>query len=156
MTMEMASASLPVVTLGWEDGRYNRLFGYTMDMDTAVCRDSLTVLGEKRDLTFFMNTYGQAVRKLEYELRSTDKSRLIEDGELTYEFQSDGSITGSIAFKDLLEKDKEYEWILVATLGDGRAVKYYTRVLWGDNFHLTEQLQFIKDFHDRTFDKEVS
>ena len=45
MTMEMAAASLPVVTLGWEDGRYNRLFGYTMDMDTAVCRDSLTVLG---------------------------------------------------------------------------------------------------------------
>ena len=156
MTKEMSEASLPVVIMKWEEGQYNRLFGYTMDMDTAICRESLTVLGEKRELSFSLNPYGQAIRKLEYELRSTDKSRLIENGEIVYNFQTDGSIAGNLAFKDLLEKNQEYEWILLVTLGDGRVARYYTRVIWGDDFHLTEQLQFIKDFHNRTYDKEAA
>ena len=156
MTMEMKDASLPVVTMGFEGGQYNRMFGYTMDMDTAILRESLTVLGEKRDLTYRITPYNTAIRKLEYELRSKDKTRLIEQGELPVEYRPDGSVGGSVAFKDLLEKDQEYEWILIATLGDGRTARYYTRVIYGDNFHLSEQLQFIKDFHEKTYDKEAA
>ena len=46
LTMEMAPASLPLVTLVMDGREYNQLHGYTADMDVAFQRDTVTVLGE--------------------------------------------------------------------------------------------------------------
>ena len=77
LTMEMAPASLPLVTLVMDGREYNQLHGYTADMDVAFQRDTVTVLGEGRDTGFAVDTFGTRVTGISIEVRSADGSRLL-------------------------------------------------------------------------------
>ena len=49
LTVEMSSASLPLITMQIDGTEYNRLHGYVQAMDVAFQRDTVSVLGEDRD-----------------------------------------------------------------------------------------------------------
>ena len=61
MTMEMAPASFPLVTMELNGEKYNRLYGYSHTMDTAFQRDTVTVLGEGRSTDFSVQLYGRNI-----------------------------------------------------------------------------------------------
>lgn len=156
LTAEMAPASFPVVYMGLDGMTYNELHGYAGVMNTVFMRDTITGLSEGRTTEFAVETYGVSVAGLSYEVRSVDGSRLIENTEITEYEENDGRITGKITVKDLIEKNKEYELILLLNDEDGRNIRYYTRIIWAENFHLAEKLQFAADFHAKTFDKDAA
>uniref|UniRef100_UPI00405720CE hypothetical protein n=1 Tax=Acetatifactor sp. TaxID=1872090 RepID=UPI00405720CE len=156
MTMEMAVASFPVVSMKDGGTNYNRLFGYSNPSDTAFQRDTITVLGENRDTGFTVDTYGRDVTAISIEVRSIDGSRLIEDTPVTEMRLSGDEIYADIALKDLIEKDKEYSLAIVLELDEAKEVRYYTRVIWSDNLHLTEKMAYVVDFHQRLYDKEAA
>jgi len=56
----------------------------------------------------------------------------------------------------LINKNVEYNFILVLLLEDGREVFYYTRVLQNEYMLTKEKLDFVLDFHKKTFDKEAA
>lgn len=155
LTMEMAPASLPLVTMVMDGMEYNRLHGLTAATDIAFQRDCITVLGENRNTGFIVDTYGQDVKGIFIEVRTIDGERLIEDRQIN-DFTVDGErIRGDIVLKDLIEKEKEYTLILLLETQEGR-VSYYTRILWSDNVHGREKLQFCIDFHEKSFDREAA
>ncbi|MDE6983401.1 MAG: hypothetical protein K2O99_02535, partial [Lachnospiraceae bacterium] len=49
----------------------------------------------------------------------------------------------------------EYNWILMLQVG-GETVRYYTRIIDGEGWNVYEKLAFVRDFHEKTFDKERS
>jgi len=155
MTMELAKASFPVVTMESGGIVYNRLLGYSDAVDVAFQRDTVTVLGENRNSAFHIDTYGREIDGISIEVRSADASRLIENSAVTdYRVSSEG-ITGQIALKDLIEKDTEYSLAIVLNVEE-ETIRYYTRVLWSDNLYLDEKLSFVTDFHERLYDKEAA
>lgn len=156
LTMEMAGASLPVITMGTEGRDYNQLFGYQNTSNTAFQRDTVTVLGQSRDTTFTVEIFGKEVTAMSIEVRSMDGSRLIEDTPVTDYEVSAGRIRAKIALKDLIEKDTEYSLAIVLELNGEEQVRYYTRVIWSDNAYLKEKLDFILDFHEKLYDKEAA
>lgn len=156
LTMDMAPASLPVITMEKEGVAYNRLQGYTRTMDIAFQRDTITVLGSNRDTDFVIDTYGREVTGISVEVRSTDGQRLIEDTVLTDYQVEDWQITGRITLKDLLEKDTTYALTILLTLEDGQEVRYYSRIIWSENLYAMEKLNFVTDFHDKLYDKEAA
>ena len=113
MTAEMAPADYPVIYMGMNGVRYNELHGYAQAMDTAYMRDTITALDEERTTEFTIGTYGQSVREIAYEVRSVDGERLIENTVVTEYTESADTIYGLITLKDLLERDTEYELILI-------------------------------------------
>ena len=156
MTMEMAPATLPVITMVQDDILYNELHGYLTEMNTALQRETVTGLGEDREFTFRILNYGQDIESLYMEVRSCDGSRLIENTELT-ELEDRGEYLECTAFlKDLIDRDTEYELIFRLTDENGRLVCYYTRVIWSDTMYAAEKLAYVRDFHERTFDKELA
>lgn len=156
LTMEMAPATFPVVTLKLDDVEYNRLYGYGRAMDVTFQRDTVTVLGEGRDAGFVVDTYGQEVAGISIEMRNTDGSRLIENTPVT-EYQVVGDrISGRFALKDLIERDTEYSLAILLALEDGREIYYYTRVVWSDSLYAAEKLDYCIDFHERLYDKEAA
>ncbi|MDE5891675.1 MAG: hypothetical protein K2H45_01995, partial [Acetatifactor sp.] len=60
------------------------------------------------------------------------------------------------ALKDLIDKDTEYSLILVLTDDSAREIWYYTRVIWSDNTWGYEKLSYVRDFHEKTFDREAA
>lgn len=156
MTMEMQPASLPVVMMQKSGLAYNRLHGYREAMDVASQRETITVLGEHRDTEFVIDTYGRDVTGVAIEVRSTDGSRLIENTNITDYKIMQGQVSGRIAVKDLIEKNEEYALIIFVELDGEEQIKYYTRIIWSDSLHGDEKLAFVKDFHERLYDKEAA
>lgn len=156
MTMEIAPATLPIITFAKDDMEYNEMHGYVQPMDTAFQREMITVLGESRDVAFVIDTYGRQVAGIVMQVRSIDGSRLIEDTMITDYYQRDKEIRGEIALKDLIEPDTQYSLAIILELEDAQKVYYYTRVVWGDNLYDLEKLAFVKDFHEKTFDKTAA
>ncbi len=155
LTMEMAQASFPIVTMDKDGVAYNQLHGYKNPMDVSFQRDTVTALGESRDTGFHVDTYGRNIDGISIEVRSTDGGRLIENTEVTDYTQSGDSISGTIALKDLIDKDTEYSLAILLNTG-GKTLYYYTRVIWSDNLFVAEKLDYVLDFHSRLYDKEAA
>lgn len=156
MTAQMSPASLPMVYMSVGDVRYNALYGYTEEMNLASLRDNITVLNENRQTGVYIETYGEAVGSVSYELRSIDGERLIENETITDLTEEGTWLSGQIELKDLIEQEKEYSLTILIQKGDDSIIRYYTRVIWSPNSNVLEKLSFARDFHERTFDKEAA
>lgn len=155
ITMEMSQATFPVVYMERNGTKYNSLHGYSNAMNTAFQRDVITVLGENRDTGIVIDTFGRSIEKISMEVRSIDGERLIENSDISdYKVQNE-EIHANIALKDLIDKDTEYMLILVLNVED-EEIRYYSRVIWSDNLNADEKLAFVKDFHERLYDKEAA
>lgn len=155
LTMEMASATFPIVTMEMDGVAYNQLHGYKNMMDVSFQRDTVTALGESRNTGFIIDTYGRNIDAIAIEVRSADGSRLIENTKVTDYTKRGDRISGTIALKDLIEKDTEYSLsILLDT--EGETIYYYTRVVWSDNLYVGEKLNYVIDFHNRLYDREAA
>ena len=156
LTMEMAPASFPLVTMEMDGVEYNQLHGYSNPMDETFQRDTVTVLGESRNTDFAVDTYGRNVTGISIQVRSADGSRLIENTELTEYHMEGDRIRGSIALKDLIERDTDYTLVIMLELDSSSQVYYYTRVVWSDLLHAQEKLAYVVDFHQRLYDRDAA
>ncbi len=156
LTMEMGPATLPIVTLKKGDISYNELHGYLADMDVTYQRESITELGENRELDFTVTDIGEEIAEIAIEVRSCDGKRLIEHTPVTDMIREQGMITVHATVKDLIEKNTEYALTIFIKEVGGREIKYHTRMIWADDMYAYEKLQFVKDFHEKTFDKEAA
>lgn len=152
-TINMAEASLPLVHIISNGVSYNYLHGLRQEMDGSFFRDTITPLGEGRTLSFAVDKYGNSISEISFEVRSIDGKRLVESTKIS-ELKEDGDrISATVTIKDLIEKGTEYNWILMLQVGD-ETIRYYTRIIEGEGYNTQEKLAFVKDFHDKTFDKE--
>ena len=156
LTMEMAPATFPLVTMEMDGVEYNQLHGYSERMEVAFQRDTVTVLGESRETGFVIDTFGRNVTGVSTELRSADGARLIEDTEITELQSQKDRIRGNIFLKDLIEKDTDYSLTIVLELDGEGELYYYTRVVWSDNLHASEKMDYVTDFHRRLYDGDAA
>ncbi len=155
ITMEMAQAAFPIVYMERNGERYNCLHGYSNSMDTAFQREVITVLGENRETGVVIDTYGRSIDKISMEVRSIDGERLIENSDITDYEQTGDEISADVELKDLIDKDTEYMLVLILSV-DGSQIRYYSRVVWSDSLNADEKLAFVKDFHEKLYDKEAA
>lgn len=156
ITMEMDSATFPLVTMVRGDIIYNELHGYSNKQELSCMTDNITLLGDNRETGYHIDTFGTAINKMSFEVRTTDGARLIETGEVTDFKVGIRSIDGVLKLKDLLEPDTEYALILTLTTDEERDIYFYTRVIWSDGMAFEDKMAFVQDFHDRLFDKDAS
>ncbi len=154
ITMDMDAATFPVMTIVRGDFAYNKMHGYASRGQVQEMGDHLTVLGDGRDISFKISTYGNEIESIGYEVRTCDGERLIENGEIEGLTASGRFVSGSLTLKDLLEKDEIYSLELSLKTGADRTLYYYTDIIWGEDLLTDEKLAFVQDFHDRLFDKE--
>ena len=151
MTIDMPEATLPVISVLYGDKSVNTMYGYLNRMDAGTMRDSISPISEERTLSFSVNAYNTGISKISYEVRSLDGSRLIVETIVgNYEHKT-GRIVGTISIKDLIEKDREYNLGFILKLTDGREVYYYTRILCKDGVDVTDKLDFVYGFNNKTF-----
>lgn len=153
MTTNMAKASLPLVSINERGITYNQLHGVTHNMDGSFFRDTITPLGEGRTLSFVIDKYENKISKIMFEVRSIDGTRLVESTRVNNYKESNDQIKATVTIKDLIETGTEYNWILLLEI-DGQTVRYYTRIIDSENYNAYEKMVFVRDFHQKTFDKE--
>ena len=101
MTIEIPKATFPVAYIMIEDQLVNEMHGYAQRMDAATIRDTLTPIGEDRELSFQIDLYDQELESVKFEVRSVDGTRLIEDTRVTDYYKEEDNIRATVALKDL-------------------------------------------------------
>ncbi len=153
MTANMQQASLPLVHIMSKGIPYNYLHGLKQEMDGSFFRDTITPLGEGRTLDFVIDKYGNEIHQISFEVRSIDGTRLVERTKVSNYRETKDNIRTTVTIKDLIESGTEYNWILMLETKTG-TIRYYTRIIDGENYNISEKLRYVKSFHDKTFDKE--
>ena len=156
MTMEMAPATLPMITMESGGVACNELHGNTVELDVAYQKDCITLLGEGRQANFTVDTFGREITGISTEVRSIDGSRLIENSEVTGWKANGKSFSVSLTLKDLIDTNTQYSLTLFLELEVEQKVYYYTTILWNDDVHISEILEFATDFHGKLYDKEMA
>lgn len=156
MTMEMAPATLPMITMESGGVACNELHGNTVEMDVAYQKDCITLLGEGRQANFTVDTFGREITGISTEVRSIDGSRLIENSEVTGWKANGKSFSVSLTLKDLIDTNTQYSLTLILELEGEQKVYYYTTILWNDDVYISEILEFATDFHGKLYDKEMA
>ena len=156
MTMEMAPATLPMITMESGGVACNELHGNTVEMDVAYQKGCITLLGEGRQANFTVDTFGREITGISTEVRSIDGSRLIENSEVTGWKANGKSFSVSLTLKDLIDTNTQYSLTLILELEGEQKVYYYTTILWNDDVHISEILEFATDFHGKLYDKEMA
>ncbi|MCR5637884.1 MAG: hypothetical protein K6F97_03485 [Lachnospiraceae bacterium] len=156
-TTEMGAATFPTVTLT-EDGRYvNTMHGYANEMNICYMRENILPIGLDRTVNYSINTYGQNIDTISFEVRKADGSGLVENTDITEYSENEGVINGSLQIKDLVDYDREY--MLVFLLGtNGKTVRYYNRIIVTEDdseYNVDQFLDFALDFSNKTFDKNI-
>lgn len=153
MTAEMPAASYPLVYMNVSGEMVNCLHGYREEMDAAYMRDTITPLENSRKLGITVEKFGTGIASVSYQVRSSDGSRLIEETEISDYEETESFLNAEFTVKDLLEQGKEYNLIICLRLDSGRDVRYYTKILLGEEYHVWEKVEFVRKFHRDTFDK---
>lgn len=156
MTTEMGEATYPVLSMYVGTHRVGSLHGYAQNMQCAYLRDNLQPIGADRKIDVKIDTYGCDIGEIGFEVRSLDGERLVESTPVEKYEEKDGEIAFSIILKDLIENDTEYMLVFLVTPKGNTPIRYYSRIVLSDSLHIQEKLDYIRDFHDRTFDKEAA
>jgi hypothetical protein len=158
MTAHMSEATLPTVTFISNFKEVNPLHGYLDEMDISHVRGTVFPIGSGRDINYKINTYGQKVSNLSFEVRNVDGSGLVENTMLQDYRETSDTITGSFQLKDLISSGSEYMLVMLMDTESGRA-RFYTRIVWTNDdhrYHFDEEVDFVRNFCLATFDKETA
>ena len=157
MTMEMGKATFPVVTVRFNGIEMNSMHGYRKEMKTNLMRESITPLMSGRKVALQIDRFGTEIDSIAFEVRSVDGERLIENTQVPeWEERDDGTLFATLELKDLIDMNQEYELIVLITPASGDTIRYYTRIISQEDYHVTDKLEFVKDFTTKTFDKEAA
>ena len=156
MTAKMEDATLPLIYLDVNGREVNCLAGYQEKMQVAYVQECITPIPTDRTLNVTLVENGLDIKSLKYELRSIDGQRLIENGNVEEVLEEENNLKAGIKFKDLLEEETEYMLVFMVETEDGRELYYYSKILICDNAYISESIDFVVDFHNKTFDKELA
>lgn len=156
ITTEMSNATLPVAHIVRNNEKINTMYGYAQQMDSRYQCETITPVDiADRLLRLDVDTYGNRISSVSYEVRSVDGQRLVENTSIDNFLQADDKVRLEIELKDLLDRDTEYSFALELADQQGKKTYFYTRVLLCENAnHVDDEVEFALDFHSRTFDKE--
>lgn len=154
LTAEMSEATYPLMYVNYEGQKINCLHGYAQTMDEAFMRDTITPIGTDRKLSFYIDEFNSKVSSIQYEVRSIDGQRLIENGYIYDYKQQDNGISFDVQLKDLIDQNSEYEFITILGTTSSKTIYYYTRIIEQEINYAGEEVQFALDFSNKTLNKE--
>ena len=97
-----------------------------------------------------INTYGQKIRGIAYEIRSLDDSRLVAKGDAQEIKEKNNEISANLKIQNILGKGEEYELIVILASGKNK-IRYYTRLMQTQNDDTQACLDFALQFHEYSF-----
>ncbi len=154
LTREVTGTKNPCAYVVIEGERANAMFGYAQTMDTQTLKQHITPIGEDRSVAFEVDTFGTKISKVSYEVRSVDGKRLVESTQVYNYTLVQNLLKIYFSVKDLISENNQYTLVLLLEKEDGEVLRYYTRIMQTSNVHLQEQMEFAKEFHESTFDKD--
>lgn len=153
MTIELGAPSQPLVNMVVGQEAYNTLYGHTSDMVATEVARYIYPLAAERNVHGQIQTYGEKIKEIRYEVRNKDGSRLIENGTTSWEETAPNTLDFHVQVKDLIAEGEQYLFTIILDTETKKDIRYYTSFVYGVTYDLEAQIAFVKDFHEKTFNK---
>lgn len=150
----MGDASLPIVNTEMYGRKMNRMTGYCQEMDNSVAGDSLTILPADRALPVDIDSGGDTVLGISYEIRSMDRERLVERTRVENWEETQDGMRAVLPIQNLLTAERQYLLRIELSTEQHGPVYYYTRILWTENAAIQSMIDLAVDFSSKTFNYE--
>lgn len=142
MTADMDAATLPTISFEVADKEVNLLNGHKQEMVFAAMRDTITPINADGTITVKLQSYGQKITALQYEVFSLDGSeKLLEGKETGFGEQLTLSLGDSL-------NEQEGVLRIQLHLGEADPIYYYTRVVPGTNLNMFACLSYVEVLHE--------
>lgn len=152
-TTTMTEATLPVVMMQTENGTlYNRLHGYTREMNEALMNLEVTPLPTDKKLPIVIDTYNQEMTALSYKVRDANDLSLIENTPVTDYEATPERISAKLNIKNLIEDNTPYILEISISTQGHENIYYYTKIISGTDYHLQDKIDFVMEFNHNIFD----
>lgn len=149
LTTDLARAQLPLLYLEDNGISINELHGYTKQMNPLSMRDTITPVSADGILPVTVNTFGEEVSGISFEIRSLDNTKQIAKAEAQNFKSEKNTVSAEIQTNNLLEDNTEYLLTLNVDTSD-HTVHYYTRLEKAGESHIQECLEFVQQIHQYT------
>lgn len=104
---EMESTTLPEVFADIDGIRANRMYGYRQRMQADFMRDSLTPIGTSQKVDILIEPYGETIKGMSYEIRTSDGSKVLENKNLKNLEEEDTCLKGTISVESDMRMSQE-------------------------------------------------
>lgn len=152
---EMNAASLPEVMVELDGIIANRMYGYKQKMQVDFNRDSVTPIDTSKELKVMIQTYGESVESMSYEIRTSDGSKVLENQKIKSLSEEDGYLSATFQIQSDMLMNQEYSLQITLDTKKGEAY-YYTRVIQRTRLNTVQYLNFVKSFYEKSVDKGAS
>lgn len=153
-SVAMTDASLPLIMMKTEEGlTYNRLEGYVSETDEALMERCVTILPESLDLEIVIDTYGQMIEGISYQIRERESRMLIEETTVDSYDMADGQVRAVLNIKNLVTAKKEYDLKITLKTEKHNRIQYYSTLMRNSGYKTDDKLGFVLKFNACTLDK---
>lgn len=154
-TVQMGRASFPVVEAKSGNYTMNLLHGYSTNLDCSLIRETITPLDGEKSFDVLITENQSDVKKLKFELRSTEESKLLDSGSISALDMTDGKKSARIRLSAEIDQGKEYALKITLITAEGKKINYYTRVKqYMEDSFLARKMDFVMNFHEDVMDKK--
>ena len=148
----LQDSTFPIISLQLGKYTVNTIQGYSSEMDSGNIRESITPLDTTKSFLVKITENESKIKKLDFELRDILNNKIIETNTLTAFDSDDKNKTIKLKITEALDTSTEYGMQITLTTNLSKKIHFYTRIKYYENdFFLKEKLNFVKNFHEATF-----
>lgn len=150
----MKETGFPVMYFISDKEKVNRITGYAANLSAESIRDGLIPLKPDKKVTFVISPGETDIKKASYEVTDQMGNRIESSDISEFVQRKDGTFLGSFDVEKDLKAGNEYCLKLSFMDGTGNKIHFYERLYYGENAHMKEMMEFVKNFHNCILDKE--
>lgn len=151
--VDMGAPALPRISFTVDGRQVNMLSGYVGDMEITAMRDTITPLESDGTLQMNLETDGNEISSIKYEVYSLDGGETYKTGELENVTPEEPM---ALELNDALgESVQEAVLKVILTVGE-EEISYYTRIERPDEITAAGALEFAQDFHTKALEKSAA
>ena len=155
-TTDFSSASLPVLYMKTADTVVNPMYGYTKRMQENTIRDGITPMDTDRKLGVVIDINKASIREIAYTVTTPDMQTTVEEQKLSLPAKMDTTAEIEFSLQEPILMNQEYLLHFTVTLNSGEKLYYYTRLLQRAGLNVTQYLNFVTDFYEKSINKETA
>lgn len=151
-TVELTEETFPIIQISTQGKLVNTLYGYSATLDAGVVRESMTPLGADKTIVLGFLDDKTWLTQIQYQIIDKETKEVYDNQVIHGIGKKQKSV--EINFEYAFKTSTEYILDIKGISNEGREIHYYTRLKYYlDESNLAKKLEFVKRFHDNTFDK---
>ncbi|WP_302626594.1 hypothetical protein [uncultured Eubacterium sp.] len=156
INVSQVTDSIPDVNIYYDGEIIGTIDGYTMEMNHGHMRDNIVPVLPDNTVPMEIRVNKNKVKSLSYEVTYAENDKLIDNGSIDGLEEKDGKIFFDYHASAIMEQGQEYLLKFTMQTDKHEKIYYYTRVMSIGEDIIGKQIDFAKDFSDKTFDEEKS